>query len=160
MNENQIFNELREKDSPYYAGTACLLSLLPVINVMEKEIPYQADAYNDLKKNIQNLMRDDGIYYSMSLKKEPLSEQEWKKVLSITQEYEEVLSILNELMYLLKSINSQIYLSLIKEKFLILAKLCQLSLAQFYEMENQPEEFFQFANMALLAIRGEDYEEL
>lgn len=160
MTENEIYKKLRDKDSPYFAGSACLLSLLPVIKAMEKEIPYQQEEYKILSSNIHKLMEDDGVYFALSLKQEPLTADEWKKAIDITWEYESVLLALNEIMYLLNEIHSPLYLSLIKEKFLILAKLCQLCLASFYDMDNQPEEFFQAGNMALLAIRGEEHEEL
>ena len=149
-----IYQGLSDVDSGYFAGSACFLSLIPVLKCLEKDMLYFNDAFEGIYDRIDDLIDEDGRYFTLSLKKEKLSEEEWKEVLHITQDYAIFLDMMNEMLAVLPESGLNRYVPLLKDKFLFLAHLAQGSLSSFYEMEDIPEEFFPMANACLAAIRG------
>ena len=152
--KDTIYQGLYDVDSDYFAGSACFLSLVPILKCLEKDMLYFQEAFDGIYDLIDRLIEEDGRYFSLSLKKERLSEKEWKEVLSITQDYALFLDMLSEMLSVLPESGLERYVPLLKEKFLFLAHLAQGSLSSFYEMEEIPEEFFPIANACLAAIRG------
>ena len=153
-NKEEIMLGLNEVDSDYYAGSACFLSLIPILKSLESCMLYFKEAFPDIYGVIDKLIIEDGIYFKLSLKKDKLEDEEWKQVLTITSDYAILLDTLNEMKEVLNESGLERYVPLIQEKFILLSHLCQSSLSSFYEMEGAPEEFFQVANGALTAIRG------
>lgn len=153
-NTDEIMKGLRDADSGYYAGSACFMSLIAVLKSLRKEMLFFDEAFEDIFDVIDRLIVEDGRYFELSLKKEGLSDEEWKEVMAITSDYAILLDTLNEMKDVLLESGLGRYVPFLQNKFVLLSHLCQSSLASFYEMERKPEEFFQVANGALTAIRG------
>jgi hypothetical protein len=149
-----ILTALGEKDSPYFAGAACLLSLLPILKDLEKRLVDLDDLFPETEEGIARLLKEDGAFFALSLKKTPLEESEWNQVIAASDDYAVVVGNLNALQNTLHEIPLPKKIASLKEKTILLSHLCQLSLGSFYEMPDPPEAFFRSANNALVAIRG------
>ncbi len=152
--KDEIYQGLYDADSSYFAGSACFLSLVPILECLEKDMIYFKDAFGGIYELIDRLIEEDGRYFSLSLEKGKLSDEKWKDILIITQDYAVFLDMLNEMLSVLPEAGLGRYVPYLKDKFIFLSHLCQSSLSSFYEMEDIPEEFFPIANACLSAIRG------
>ncbi len=153
-NEEEIILELNKVDSEYYAGSACLLSLVAILKHIENNILYFDEAFPDVYKIVDKLIDGDGKFFKLSLKKEKLTDEEWDEVKNISIDYLNLFDDLNKLKELFIESGMNRYLPFIENKFVLLANLAQNSIAEFFDKDDIPEDYLEIGNSVLLAIRG------
>ena len=153
-NKEEVMIELNKVNSDYYAGTACMLSLVAVLKNVENNVLYFNETFSDIFVTVDKLIEGDGLYFKLSLKKEKLTDDEWDKVKEISIDYLNLFDDMNRMKELFIESGMNHYLPFIENKFILLASLAQSSLSSFYDKDDIPEDFFEIANSVLLAIRG------
>ncbi|MFA6829895.1 MAG: hypothetical protein WCR67_04260 [Bacilli bacterium] len=146
--------KISDKRSSYYAGSGALLSLVPLMKSLENDLVGMDESFTETEKLIMKVIEEDGIFFTYSLSKEQLSDDQWNKVMEIIDDYTSLLDNLNQFLTVTELSQADVYIPMIKENFVFISHLAMMSLSSFYEMSAQPEEFFAKANAMLLAIRG------
>lgn len=87
MNRKITINELKDRNSKYFCGTAALISLsntIKLFHACEKEIKEKTKKIEQL---CENLSIKDSVLYSYSCRKELIIEEEWDMIIEIYADY-------------------------------------------------------------------------
>lgn len=153
--KQEILDGIADINSPYFCGSALLLSLLPIVEDCKALIPSFDELYPELDKKIVKLIDQDGYLFAYS-KEEYIDENKWNEIIIGIDNYSFVIESLDDIISILVDIKKVALSKIIYRNNLMLKNLCRYSLISFFDKENKPDEFVSSANMALLAIRGEN----
>lgn len=159
MNLEQKNQLLKEPSSNYYCGSACLLSLSVLLGTIKDGMTDFDKAFPDFEKNVLSLCEKDGELFSLSGKKNLLSDEEWKEINDILYLYGEVIDDLGQLILLCQSSHKERFLPLLERHLSFLSSLAKDNLNVLSERKDVVESFYRMRNDVLLSMeRKNTYE--
>lgn len=93
MKNELKLEELRDKNSPYFCGSACLLTLNSLVKASVDEIVDTKEIQKKLELSILKLAKEDAKLFDYS-KKDELSIEEWEDASDIISDYTDLFSSL------------------------------------------------------------------
>lgn len=158
MNDKQIYlEEIGNKDSSYFAGSACLLSLLPLLKAYFSCL-HNEQIYNYTEELVMTLSKEDGELFSLSLSKDELTEEQEKFLETAFDHYRLVLSLLVEIIQDLNEEDKEKEAKFFVSHYQLLSHLCLINIEAFEKRENPPS-FLKDYKLTMLVLFQEEVTE-
>ena len=157
---DSIVMQLEASDSSYFCGSACFVSLIPLLQAIDETSVDFEEAFPKIRSLTEKLIPEDGRLFELAMKKsDHYDEAEWNTIIAIISDYASFLDDLKELIEFCKDTGKKSFLPVLESDCLFLCSLLRKSLIVFYDKEEQPELFRRQGSVALLAIEGETADE-
>lgn len=140
MKKNLTVLEMMDDASPYFCGSAALLSLNHKLNIVSGDTIGLEDNISDMKKEISYLARQDAILFSITSKSDK-EEIDYDSAIEILESYGRLLERLSELLSALKASNKMELFQWIKLDFDFLMTTILDSSSVLLEREECPSAY-------------------
>lgn len=141
--------ELKDTKSPYYAGSAALLSLYMTVSAIEYTSLDFKDAFPDLKELLLTLYEEDPQLFALSKKKEIFSLEDWNFLTQAMNDYADLFFKLGELMHFCKESMKENYLPSLEKDNQFLAAIAKDNISSFEGKEDATPEYKRAVNDVL-----------